>query len=82
MLRKKSRKKRKRENATTSAKDKQKRSFVSAINLLRTIEGSDKIAEEFKSSSPMAIKVSLTSLEKFLNNNNFKPRFYTAPREY
>ena len=37
-------KKRKRENATKSAKDTQKRLVASAISLLRTIEGSDKIA--------------------------------------
>ena len=37
-------KKRKRENATKSAKDKQKRLVASAISLLRTIEGSDKTA--------------------------------------
>ena len=44
-------KKRKRENATKSAKDKQKRLVASAISLLRTIKGSDKTAQEFKSLS-------------------------------
>ena len=68
-------KKTKRENATKSTKDQQKRLVASAFNLLRTTEGSDKIAKEFKSSSSIAIKVSLTSLEKFLNNNNLKPDF-------
>ena len=43
-----------------------KKLVASAISILRTIERSDKIAEEFKSLSAIAIKVLLTSQEKFL----------------
>ena len=69
------------ENATKSAEDKQKRLVASAINLLRTVEGSEKIAEEFKSLGVIAIKVLLTSLEKFLNNNNLKLIYSYCPFE-
>ena len=52
-----------------------KRLVASAISFLRTIEGSDKVADEFKSLNAIVIKVLLTSQEKFLNNNNLKPDF-------
>ena len=78
-------KKRKQENMTKTVNDKKKRLATSSLNLLKEIVAKNKCdldekiikqVEKSEMLSSISLKISLLTLEKFLDNTKLLPRFH------